>query len=207
MKLIVGLGNPGKEYENTRHNIGFDIIDRIVDEYGFSSFQNKFKGQYSEGLINGQKIRLLKPQTFMNLSGRSVIEAKNFYKIENSEILVIHDELDVELGKLKIKNGGGNGGHNGIKSIDEMCGKDYFRLRFGISHPGVKSMVSSYVLSKFTSEEQEKVEDISRFLVKNFVEIINGNYNDFLSKFGQKFHPQKPYKKEVETKEIEDKQE
>lgn len=202
MKLIIGLGNPGKEYENTRHNIGFELLDGIADEYGFSNYQSKFKAEYSEGLINGQKIRLIKPQTFMNLSGKSVIEAKNFYKIDNSEILVIHDELDVELGKLKIKSGGGNGGHNGIKSIDNICGKDYFRLRYGISHPGVKSMVSSYVLSKFTSEEQEKLENINSFIIKNFAELINGNHNNFLSKFGQKFHPPKLPKKESEEKEI-----
>jgi len=174
MYIIVGLGNPGKEYENTRHNIGFDVITKIAEDFNFSNFVSKFQGLYSEGEIAGEKVKLLMPQTFMNLSGKSVAEIIKFYKVSLENLIVIHDELDLALGKIRIKKGGSNGGHNGLKSIDGMLGKEYQRLRFGIGHPGNKLKVNSYVLGKFAKDEVERVDfmvgEISMFaecLIKN----------------------------------------
>ena len=134
MFLIVGLGNPGKEYENTRHNVGFMVADTIFKEYGFANFKDKFDGLIAEGKIEGEKVYLLKPHTFMNLSGNSVIKAANFYKILPENIIVIHDDMDLPIGKIKAKIGGGSGGHNGIKSIDAAITPNYNRIRIGIGH-------------------------------------------------------------------------
>jgi PTH1 family peptidyl-tRNA hydrolase len=187
MKLLVGLGNYGKKYENTRHNIGFNVIDKIADKYNFPEFQNKFKSFYSEGEIAGVKVKLLKPQTYMNNSGQAVIEVKNFYKLYLNEILVFHDELDLDLKRAKIKTAGSDGGHNGLKSIDELVGKDYKRFRFGISRPEFKTEVTSFVLSKFNSDEQKIIDEELDFITKNINLLIEGKDNIFLSKFAMHF--------------------
>ena len=153
MRLIVGLGNPGLRYAKNRHNIGFVAIDAIAQRYGFPSFRERFKGELSEGLIGGEKRLLLKPQTFMNASGESVLAAASFYKIPPSEIIVIHDEIDLRPGKLRVKRGGGAAGHNGLRSIDALLGQDYWRMRIGVGHPGVKELVQPYVLQNFSAEE------------------------------------------------------
>ncbi|HET7411899.1 MAG TPA: aminoacyl-tRNA hydrolase, partial [Pararhizobium sp.] len=136
MLLIAGLGNPGPRYAGNRHNIGFMAADAIARRHGFSSWSKKFKGEIADGTIEGEKVLLVKPQTFMNLSGEAVGEAMRFYKLSPADLTVIHDELDLAAGRARLKTGGGNGGHNGLKSIDAHCGKDYRRLRLGISHPG-----------------------------------------------------------------------
>lgn len=150
--MFVGLGNPGAGYAGHRHNIGFMLADRLA---GPAMFKSKFKGHIAETTIGGNRVLILKPQTYMNLSGESVREAATFYKIDNERIVVAHDELDLDPGQLRIKRGGGNGGHNGLRSMDAHMGVDYWRLRMGIGHPGDKDRVSPYVLSDFSKEEQK----------------------------------------------------
>lgn len=149
--LLIGLGNPGIKHARQRHNVGFMVIDRIADQLGFPDFRSKFHGQFSEMQCQGRKVILLKPDTFMNRSGISVAEARNFLKIELGNIVVFHDELDLVPGKLRLRLGGGLAGHNGLRSITEHNGNDYRRARIGIGHPGQKDKVLSYVLGDFTS--------------------------------------------------------
>jgi peptidyl-tRNA hydrolase, PTH1 family len=149
MLLIAGLGNPGVQYAHNRHNIGFMAADAIVRRHNFGPWQKKFSGFVSEGMLGDTKALVLKPQTFMNDSGRSVLAAMSFYKLQLKDLTVIYDELDLTPGKLRVKTGGGSGGHNGIKSIDQHCGKDYRRVRLGIGHPGSKEQVHSHVLGDF----------------------------------------------------------
>lgn len=153
MRLIVGLGNPGARYERTRHNVGFLAADAIHRRHGFGPWRAKFQGLLAEGTLDGERIYLLKPQTFMNASGDSVAEAARFYKIPLAEIAVIHDEIDLEPGKLRVKQGGGAAGHNGLRSIDAQLGEDYWRVRIGVGHPGVKELVEPYVLQNFSPED------------------------------------------------------
>jgi peptidyl-tRNA hydrolase, PTH1 family len=153
--LIAGLGNPGAQYAKNRHNIGFMAADEIVRRHNFSPWQKKFSGLVSEGILDGEKCIVIKPQTFMNNSGQAVGAALKFYKLELKDLVVIYDELDLFPGKLRVKTGGGSGGHNGIKSIDAHCGKDYRRVRVGIGHPGAKELVLRYVLGDFAKVEHE----------------------------------------------------
>lgn len=155
MFLIVGLGNPGAEYAGQRHNIGFMAVDEIHRRHGFSSWRKKFSGELSDGMLGGEKVILLKPVTYMNVSGQSVGEAARFYKIEPKNIIVIHDELDLPPGKPRLKTGGGSGGHNGLKSLDQHIGANYQRLRLGIGHPGDRDLVSRYVLHDFSKADQQ----------------------------------------------------
>jgi PTH1 family peptidyl-tRNA hydrolase len=192
--LLIGLGNPGKKYEGTRHNIGFEIIEKIISKYDFPTPQKKFNALYAEGEIAKTKVKVLMPQTFMNLSGGSFAEAAKFFKIPLSEIFVFHDELDLPLGRLKTKVGGGDGGHNGLKSIDSLCGKNYNRVRVGIGHPGNKDMVSSYVLSKFNADESKFAEDICDVIVDNVNYLVKGDVQLFATRFAEqivKFEPKK----------------
>ncbi|HYL31587.1 MAG TPA: aminoacyl-tRNA hydrolase [Stellaceae bacterium] len=154
MRLIVGLGNPGARYERTRHNVGFVTADAIHRRHAFGPWRAKFQGLLAEGALGGKRLYLLKPQTFMNASGESVAEAARFYKIPVGELAVIHDEIDLEPGKLRVKQGGGAAGHNGLRSIDAQLGDDYWRIRIGIGHPGVKELVEPYVLQNFSAEDQ-----------------------------------------------------
>lgn len=158
--LIVGLGNPGREYESHRHNVGFMAVEAIAKRWKFTGPQSKFNGELFNGTVNGEKLLLLKPQTYMNDSGKSVQAAAAFYKIPLDQIIVIHDELDLLPGQIRLKQGGGAGGHNGIRSIDQMCGPEYHRIRFGIGHPGHKDRVHGYVLSNFTQDEMMLVEPL-----------------------------------------------
>src|SRR5487761_129288 len=155
MRLIVGLGNPGARYERTRHNVGFMALEAIQRKHPFAAWRSKFQGEVAEATLKaGEKVYLLKPQTFMNASGESVAETARFYKIPVGEIAVIHDEIDLEAGKLRVKQGGGAAGHNGLRSIDAQLGEDYWRMRIGIGHPGVKELVEPYVLQNFSAEDQ-----------------------------------------------------
>jgi PTH1 family peptidyl-tRNA hydrolase len=153
VRLIVGLGNPGARYERNRHNVGFMAVDEIVRRHGFGPWRGKFQGALAEGAIGGGRVYALKPQTYMNASGDAVGEAARFYKIAPDEIVVLYDEIDLAPGKLRVKRGGGAAGHNGIRSIDSAIGEDYWRVRIGIGHPGVKELVQPYVLQNFGAEE------------------------------------------------------
>lgn len=171
--LIVGLGNPGAQYAGHRHNIGFMVVDTIAD----GSFKTKFKSLIAEETIKGNRVLLQKPQTFMNLSGEAVREAATFYKIPTERVVVIHDELDLPPGQLRIKQGGGNGGHNGLRSLDaHLDSVDYWRLRCGIGHPGDKDRVSPYVLSDFSKQERETwLPEFLGLVVKHLPEFLDGN--------------------------------
>ena len=147
MKLFVGLGNPGKKYTNNRHNIGFMALNQIASDHSFSPWKNKFQGQITDGKLGDEKVILLKPETFMNLSGQSVSETIKFYKIKIEDIIVFHDELDLAPAKLRVKISGGHAGHNGLRSIHQHIGADYHRVRMGVGHPGHKDRVANYVLS------------------------------------------------------------
>ncbi len=155
MKLIVGLGNPGQKYERNRHNVGFMAVDKIAEEFGFAPFRNRFKGLVSEGRIGTERALILKPQTYMNESGQSVGEAARFLKIDEADVIVLYDEIDLTPGKLKAKVGGGNAGHNGLRSISAHLGNDYVRIRIGVGHPGRKDLVAGYVLHDFAKAEYD----------------------------------------------------
>lgn len=183
MFLIVGLGNPGEKYAKNRHNIGFMVIDRIADDCGFTPFRKKFQGVFTEGRLAGVKVVLLKPETYMNNSGQSVKAAASFYKIDPDHIVVFHDELDLEPGKVRMRLGGGNAGHNGLKSIQAHLGTpDYKRVRIGIGHPGHKDKVSPYVLGDFAKADQIWVEDLQAALSKHIDLLVQGKDTDYMSK-------------------------
>lgn len=154
MQIFVGLGNPGAKYARNRHNIGFMALDQIAEKNGFSPWKAKFQGQISEGRLGPEKVILLKPDTFMNLSGQSVGEAMRFFKLEPTDITVFHDELDLAPGKCRVKSSGGHAGHNGLRSLHQHIGADYQRVRLGIGHPGHKDAVASYVLHDFAKADQ-----------------------------------------------------
>lgn len=160
MQLWVGLGNPGPQYALHRHNVGFMAIDTIAEVHGFGPEAKKFSGWLREGRIGGQKILLLKPATFMNESGRAVGEALRFYKLGVDALTVFHDELDLAPFKVKVKQGGGTAGHNGLRSIDQHLGPDFRRVRLGIGHPGHKDRVTGYVLGNFAKSEQDDLADM-----------------------------------------------
>lgn len=160
MRLFVGLGNPGAKYARHRHNVGFVALDEIVRRHGFGVEKNRFQGLLSEGSLAGEKILALKPQTFMNESGRSVGEAMRFYKLAPADVVVLHDELDLAPGKLRAKLGGGVAGHNGLRSIAAHIGRDFRRIRIGIGHPGHKDRVSGYVLSDFAKADAAWLEPL-----------------------------------------------
>tara|TARA_B100000575_G_C23055672_1_gene607760 strand:+ start:466 stop:1026 length:561 start_codon:yes stop_codon:yes gene_type:complete len=184
MFLICGLGNPGKKYINTRHNIGFRSIDKLIDHFNFNIIkEDKVKKLYS-GIIGNYKVFILKPLTFMNLSGKAVLETINFYKINKDNVFVIHDDLDLKLTKTKIKKGGGSGGHNGLLSIDDNIGNDYNRIRIGIDHPGQKDLVSDYVLSNFSMEEKIIV-DKKLEKLKDNIHTLFSNVPLFLTKINE----------------------
>lgn len=164
MKLIVGLGNPGAQYAQNRHNIGFMALDRIAADHGFTPWKARFQGLVAEGRLGGDKAVLLKPQTFMNLSGQSVGEAMRYLKLSPADVLVLHDELDLAPGKLRLKQGGGHAGHNGLRSIHQHIGEAYGRVRLGIGHPGHKDRVAGYVLHDFAKADADWLDDLMRGL-------------------------------------------
>lgn len=178
IKLIVGLGNPGREYAATRHNAGFWLLDELARKLGANfNLEGKYFAEVAKAKVAGTDVWLLKPQTYMNLSGKSVHALANFYKIQPEEVLVVHDELDFTPGTTKLKQGGGNGGHNGLKDIDRLIGKNYWRLRIGIGHPGDASKVAGYVLSKPSQDDLIEIErNIDKVLsISN--ELIVGDFS------------------------------
>jgi PTH1 family peptidyl-tRNA hydrolase len=188
MWILVGLGNPGKDYTDNRHNIGFMAIDEIASEFGFAPFKSKFEGEISEGRIDEEKVVLLKPQTFMNLSGQSVGKVARFYKVTPNRIIAFHDELDLVPGKIRIKKGGGAAGHNGLKSMDQHLGsQDYHRVRMGIGHPGDKDRVTGHVLGDFSKDEKQWVPDWLRAVAKNVPLLLEGAGEDYMTKVAADF--------------------
>ena len=182
MRLIVGLGNPGARYARNRHNVGFMAVDAIARRHGFPAFRSRFKGELSEGVIAGERRLLLRPQTFMNASGESVLATMSFYKIPPRDIAVLHDELDLRPGKLRVKRGGGSAGHNGLRSIDAMVGADYWRVRIGIGHPGVKELVQPYVLQNFTADEmRDWVEPLTGAIAETIPLLLGDSPDAFMS--------------------------
>lgn len=160
MKLFVGLGNPGSKYARQRHNVGFMAVERIASAHGFSPWRSKFAGKVSEGDLGRQRVHLLMPETYMNDSGRSVQDAARFLKVEDKDIVVFHDELDLQAGKVRVKLGGGNAGHNGLRSISGHRSNDYVRVRIGIGHPGHKDLVHNWVLGDFAKADQTWLEPL-----------------------------------------------
>lgn len=186
MYLLVGLGNVGKEYEKTRHNYGFLLIDNIISHFNFIYQGKKFKSEYFVGKIANHKIIALKPQTFMNLSGYAVLEAVNFFKIPLQNVIILHDDIDLSFGKIKYKIAGGCGGHNGLKSIDEIVGNNYARIRLGIGRPiNLSIEIADYVLTKFSKEESTFIDIFNKKICQNFLYLLNGDSANFLNKIYQ----------------------
>jgi len=182
MLLFVGLGNPGPEYVGNRHNIGFIALQALAKRHSIAPWRRRFQGVSVEGDLGGEKVLLLLPGTYMNESGRAVGEAMNFYKLGLSDIVVFHDELDLPPGKLRIKTGGGNAGHNGLRSISAHIGNDYRRVRFGIGHPGDKNLVERYVLRDFAKDEQPMFEALVDAVADNASLIAKGQDSSFQNK-------------------------
>lgn len=179
MMLIVGLGNPGKEYLFTRHNVGFLAVDAIAHDTKLTFSDNtKFKSSIASGEIKNCKVILAKPTTFMNLSGEAVQLICHYYKIPITNVIVIHDDIDLDLGQVKVKSGGGNAGHNGLKSIDSCCGKDYWRIRIGVDRPNNAQDVSHYVLDNFARKEKVVIDEIIHSLGQNIELMLNGGISE-----------------------------
>lgn len=190
MWMFVGLGNPGVGYGKNRHNIGFMAADAIAARWSFPDFRQKFKGLAAEGVLGAEKGLVLKPQTFMNLSGESVAAAARFYKIDPSRIFVFHDELDLPPGKVRVKTGGGNAGHNGLKSIDAHLGTpNYVRIRLGIGHPGDRDRVHGYVLSDFAKADEVWLCALLDALADYAPLLTEGKSNDFMTRIAESQMP------------------
>ena len=181
MKLFVGLGNPGSGYARNRHNIGFMAMDRIASDHGFAPWKAKFQGEVTEGRLGSDKVLLLKPGTFMNRSGQSVQAAMQFYKLEPSDVVVFHDELDLAPGKCRVKQGGGHAGHNGLRSIHGHIGEAYGRVRLGIGHPGHKDAVAGYVLHDFPKADEAWLDDLLRGLSDGAPQLADGDTGKFMN--------------------------
>ncbi|NQU70261.1 MAG: aminoacyl-tRNA hydrolase [Rhodospirillales bacterium] len=197
MLVLVGLGNPGPQYANNRHNFGFMVAEEIARRYGFSAERSRFQSYVSSGEIDGQKTLLLRPKTYMNLSGRAVSSALRFHKIRAREVIVMHDELDLVLGKIRVKRGGGAGGHNGLRSLDSNIGKDYQRIRMGIGHPGEKHQVERYVLSNFHKSEMDELRGVIDAVAEAIPILIAGDEAGFMTRVAL-IHP--PPKSEPKSK-------
>ncbi len=182
MLLFAGLGNPGEKYANNRHNVGFMAADAIARRHSFSPWTKKFKAEIAEGRIGGEKVLLIKPQTFMNLSGQAVGEALRFYKLEPSAVTVFYDEIELPAGKVRVKTGGGSAGHNGIRSLDQHLGKDYRRVRIGVGHPGVREMVHGHVLGDFAKADREWLDVLLDALADNADLVAKGDESGFMNR-------------------------
>ena len=184
MYLIIGLGNPEEDYSNTRHNMGFDTINKLAKEYGIEINKKKFKGLYGTGTIEDEKVILLKPQTYMNLSGESIIEAINFYKIQENQIIIIYDDLDTKTGTIKIKKIGGPGTHNGMKSVVEhIKTRNFARVKVGIGMPENKQDLINYVIGAIPEEERKILDNATSFAKDAVIEIIKNGVDNAMNKF------------------------
>jgi peptidyl-tRNA hydrolase, PTH1 family len=182
MRLFVGLGNPGSKYAGNRHNIGFMAIDEIVRRHGFAPWRRRFQGETAEGTFGSERVVALKPATYMNESGRAVAEAANFFKIPHGNVVVFHDEIELPPAKLRVKVGGGNAGHNGLRSLTECIGNDYKRVRMGVGHPGIKEIVPNYVLHDFSKEDRAWVEAMIDAVADNAAQLATGQDATFQNK-------------------------
>lgn len=189
MKLFVGLGNPGSKYAGNRHNIGFMAVDRIADDHGFGGWRSKFQGQVNEGRLGSEKVVLLKPETFMNVSGQAVGEALRFYKLEPEDVVVFHDEIDLAPGKLRVKAGGGHAGHNGLRSLHAHIGDSYGRVRMGVGHPGHKDAVPVYVLKDFAKADQDWLDDMLRGVSDGAPHLAEGDTGRFQNAVALRLNP------------------
>ena len=186
MLLLVGLGNPNQNNTNNRHNVGFKTIDAINSQFKLSKQKPKFKGLLTTGNINGEKVYAVKPLTFMNNSGICIKELVEYFKINVENIFVFHDDIDIDLGKIKVKFGGGSAGHNGIESIDKNIGKNYSRIRIGIGRPGKKPGVSDYVLDDFVDDEKENIKTVIQNITESLSTLMKKELDLFSSKINQK---------------------
>lgn len=185
MFLVVGLGNPGAEYAGTRHNVGFMTADFLHRKFGFAPFRDKFDGEIAEGKIGTEKVYLLKPQTYMNLSGNSVVKAAHFYKILPENIIVVHDDMDLPVGKVKAKIGGGAGGHNGLKSVDAAITPNYNRIRIGVGHPqGSGEAVVNHVLARFSKTDEQVIYDEIEIIAALIDVLMKNGVAAFCNKLG-----------------------
>ncbi len=192
MKLFVGLGNPGPKYAGNRHNIGYMAVDRIAVDHAFSPWRAKFQGVMCEGRLGREKVVLLKPETFMNLSGQSVGAAMRFFKLEPDDVTVFHDELDLAPGRVRLKQGGGHAGHNGLRSLHAHIGEGYHRVRLGIGHPGHKDRVSPYVLSDFAKADADWLDDLMRGISDGAPHLAEGDGPKFTNAIGLRMAPPRP---------------
>lgn len=197
MWLLVGLGNPGSEYERQRHNFGFMVVDMLAEQMRAAPWKSKFQGLLTECTVDDARVLLLKPQTYMNLSGQSVAQVARFFKIPIEKIIVFHDDLDLPLGKIRIKSGGGHGGHNGLRSLDTCVGQNYKRIRLGIDHPGHKDLVHHYVLHDFAKSEIEILHSLLDVIVQNMGLILQNKDPLFLNKVAARFAPAKDDSKQA----------
>lgn len=181
MKLLVGLGNPGAKYARNRHNVGFMAVERIAERHRFGPWKKKFQGIAADGEIAGEKVLLLKPDTYMNESGRAAGEAARFLKVPPSDVVVLHDELDLAPGKLKVKLGGGNAGHNGLRSLTAHIGNDYWRVRIGIGHPGAKELVHAWVLNDFAKADAVWLDSLLDAMADAAERLATGDMERFLT--------------------------
>ena len=200
MQIFVGLGNPGQQHQMNRHNIGFMAVDEIANANSFGPWRSKFQGLFCEGLLGNQRVIILKPSTFMNLSGQSVGELARFYKINSQDITVFHDELDLTPGKCRFKLSGGHAGHNGLKSIHSHIGENYKRIRLGIGHPGQKDMVSKYVLENFSKKEQQWLQKLLKKIAAEAGHLANDASEKFISKIS--LNSKNENKKEKQNNEL-----
>lgn len=185
MQIFVGLGNPGAKYTNTRHNVGFMALDAIAADHGFAPWRSKFQGQISEGRLGREKVILLKPETFMNLSGQSVAAALQFFKLDSTDVTVFHDEIDLIPGKCRVKDGGGHAGHNGLRSLHQHISPHYTRVRIGVGHPGHKDQVSGYVLHDFAKADQDWLDDLLRGVSDGAPDLAAGDSGKFMNAVAQ----------------------
>ncbi len=192
MRLVVGLGNPGPRYAGNRHNVGFMAVDEIARRYSFVPFKSRFQALFSDGPIGPARVMVLKPLTYMNESGRAVGEATRFHKLTPSEVLVVHDEIDLAAGKVKVKQDGGNAGHNGLRSIDAHIGPDYWRLRIGVGHPGDKRLVHPHVLSDFTPEDAAWLEKTLGAIAEALPLLVSGDDGRFMTRVAFLTKPPRP---------------
>jgi PTH1 family peptidyl-tRNA hydrolase len=181
MKLFVGLGNPGAEYVFNRHNVGFMAVDAIAAAHGFPAWRKRFSGLAAEGKLGGETVLLLKPQTYMNESGRAAGEAVRFYKFDLADVIVFHDEIDLAPGKVRVKQGGGVAGHNGLRSLTAHIGNDYMRVRIGVGHPGHKDLVTHHVLRDFAKADHAWLEPLLAAIAEAAPDLANGRNDKFQS--------------------------
>ena len=192
MRLLVGLGNPGAGYARNRHNIGFMVVDEVVRRYDFGGLRSRFRGLAASGSVDGHRVLALKPLTFMNESGRSVVAAVHFHKVPPEDVIVVHDEIDLAPGKVRVKRGGGHAGHNGLRSIHSAIGSGYARVRIGVGHPGDKDRVHGHVLTNFDEEDAAWVAPLVIAVSDHLPLLVLGDDQAFMSKVAETVNPHRP---------------